>query len=191
MNSKKKWDDIYQGSSNKSKDFFQFSQDELSWVLDHFPQANTVLDIGCGRGELLAQLEERGLATEGIDLSSVAMNEAKINCGAALHTGCFEKYSFAPGAVFDLIFIKFVLAYIVKKDDFFKKVVQLLREGGGCVIITPVIEFSNNPSDSVPEIFVERKVLDMLLSTYFTVQVEKKMYEEKEKSLSIFILHKK
>lgn len=86
------------------------------------------LDIGCGQGQLMKQLQERGFETTGIDLSDYS---------AGL-VGDFMTHDFGDQR-FDLITANLVIAFIEDKKAFYEKVKSLLNPGGKIVIITPVL----------------------------------------------------
>ncbi len=183
------WDDIYNGKI-KSNNFLQLNEKQISKILECFPYAESALDIGCGRGELLALLKNKGLAVTGIDLSSVAVEQAKKIPGAILYLGNFEDFSFPKNVKFDLVFVKFVLAYIDKKETFFSQISNLLNPQGGLVVVSPIIE-EEDSNKKIEEIFVNQKILDQLIFRYFDFIKEDILYKETKKKLSFYIFRKK
>jgi ubiquinone/menaquinone biosynthesis C-methylase UbiE len=53
------------------------AQPELMAVLDEHPPTGPVLDVGCGTGDLVLALAERGLSVVGVDLAVAAIEQAK------------------------------------------------------------------------------------------------------------------
>lgn len=182
-----KWNAIYSGKI-KTSNFLQLEEIQLSEIFEFFPNARSAFDIGCGRGELLSQLEDRGITTTGIDASSVAIDAAKRVSKATLYVGDFESFSFPEGIKFDLIFVKFVLAHIKKKEEFIVHISELLNNGGGLIVISPVMLKNKR---AVDEIFIEQELLNKLISRYFSLKKECILYEEGDKKLSLYILGKK
>lgn len=178
---KNKWNEIY-GGKVKTDNFQQLNEKQVTKILEYFPTAKSALDIGCGRGELLRQLKNKGLVVTGIDISSVAIEQAKKITNATLYLGNFENFSFPKKVKFDLIFVKFVLAYVEKKKEFFSHISELLNERGGLIIVSPV-----GKSDG--EIFVKQKEVDNYMN-YFSLIKEEILYQESDKKLSLFILSK-
>lgn len=182
-----KWNAIYSGEI-KTSNFLQLEEIQLSEIFEFFPNARSAFDIGCGRGKLLSQLEDRGIITTGIDVSSIAVEAAKRVSKATLYVGDFEKFSFPEEMKFDLIFVKFVLAYIKKKEEFIARISGLLNDGGGLVIVSPVMLKNKR---AVDEIFIEQELLNKLISRYFSLKKECILHEEGDKKLSLYILGKK
>ncbi len=52
-------------------------------LLDEFPPAGSVLDVGCGTGELALALARRGLAVMGVDFSEAAIAKARAKAESA------------------------------------------------------------------------------------------------------------
>ncbi|MCX6800755.1 MAG: methyltransferase domain-containing protein [Candidatus Diapherotrites archaeon] len=48
-------------------------------VISILPEVSSVLDVGCGRGELMSSLKSKGIDVTGIDISDVALKEAAKN----------------------------------------------------------------------------------------------------------------
>lgn len=81
--------------SSPSSDFFDAAyretppwdigepQPALIALLDEYPPAAPVLDVGCGTGELALELARRGLNVLGIDLVASAIEQAKAKAAAA------------------------------------------------------------------------------------------------------------
>lgn len=53
------------------------AQPDLLALLDEHPPAGTVLDVGCGSGDLAVALAQRGLAVVGIDIVEAAIEQAR------------------------------------------------------------------------------------------------------------------
>ncbi len=118
----------------------------------------SALDIGCGQGQLMKQLEARGFKTQGIDLSDYS----------AGIVGNFMTYKF--NMKFDLITINLVLAFIQDKPKFIEKVHSLSKKNGRIIIITPVLydEYRDKYSEREQSISVDNKELRSLLKDDFT-----------------------
>jgi SAM-dependent methyltransferase len=187
MGQKKKWNSVYRGERD-IRDFYQFKESQLIDILSNFPNAKRVLDIGCGRGELLAQLEKRGFHGLGVDLSDIALKEAEKNTrDIQIIQADVEDYVFDPKIdKFDIVFLKLVLAFIDNKASLFEKIISLLAKNGGLILLTPTT--TNKDNLSKKEIFVKQSELNILVSKYFLDVKETILYQEKSEKLSLFVL---
>src|SRR5262245_9521235 len=59
------------------------AQPAMIALLDDFPPASPVLDVGCGTGTLALALARGGLTVLGVDLSAAAIDMARAKAGAA------------------------------------------------------------------------------------------------------------
>jgi len=187
MDSKTKWDTFY--ASTTREPFLHLTETQVAEILAGSPSAHSALDIGCGEGQLLEQLEQSGLTVTGIDVSPVALSAAKERVEGTLIEGDFESFNFNTNSTFDLIFLKFVIAFIDDKERLFQKIHSLLNEGGELVLLTPVIS-GVKELKSIEEIFVEKHILDECLPKYFGQIKEDILYKEGGKKLSLFVCKK-
>ncbi len=167
-----------------------FSEEQIGSILSKFPNAKSALDIGCGEGQLLIQLEQRGISTTGIDISGVALNEAEKHVKGTLIGGDFEQFTFPNDSSFDLIFVKFVIAFIQNPETFFKKINRMLKVDGGFILLTPVAQ-KLGLSPEKEEIFIEQSVLEKLMPQYFSRIEETVLHSEENKKLALYICTKK
>lgn len=97
-----------------------------------------VLDIGCGRGELVAHLHDQGFDATGIDYS-----EAAVACARKLYPkGDYrlvrsDEVPFPP-ASFDKIFMLGTIEHLYEPEiaKTLAQIKRLLKPGGACVITT-------------------------------------------------------
>ena len=84
-----------------------FQQDWHGEMISHVPQGSKrILDLGCGTGFFLAELEERHPGSVGLDISHAMLKVSdQYVPDARLVTGDAEKLPFQPG-VFDVVFCK-------------------------------------------------------------------------------------
>lgn len=98
----------------------------------------TVLDVGCGDGELACELAERGAIVTGID-SSMAMIESARDRARQGHIDIrfdvarAEQLPFAD-ETFDLITAVTILCFVEDASPVFRQLARVLRPGGRLVI---------------------------------------------------------
>jgi SAM-dependent methyltransferase len=83
----------------------------LSRYLPLFPAGSEVLDIGCGRGEFLALLQENGRRPLGLDLSDSMLEEARARGLHCLKADALEFLKARPDASLDGIFSSQVIEH--------------------------------------------------------------------------------
>ena len=138
-------------------------------IIDHIvacvpPGKNrAALDIGCGRGEQVAQLAARGFDTVGVDSSIVAIDDARQTVPQAtfIHGGIAS----VEGS-YGLILCKHVFAFIEDKPTFISRIVRLLAPDGIVAILTPTLD---RIIDHKPRIATDRVELYQLLATDLTI----------------------
>lgn len=94
-----------------------------------------VVDVGCGLGELLEQIDPRHERI-GIDTSARAVETAAARSGARTIQGIFTADTFAP-ATCDVIVAHHVIEHIGEPVGFVRAVAAALRPGGLFVVGTP------------------------------------------------------
>jgi len=88
-----------------------------------------VLDLGCGTGDLTAQLAERGARVTGVDASSEMVNEARRKHPSLdFAVGDGQELRFAPE--FDGVFSNAALHWMPRADAVAQGVARALRPGG-------------------------------------------------------------
>ncbi len=95
----------------------------------------SVLEVGCGAGELLAEFAKRGWKTYGIDPSSAATAAAGRR-GAEVHTGTLEDHPW-PSQTFQLIVFQHSLEHIPDPVEAVRGTSELLAPGGRLIVDVP------------------------------------------------------
>jgi trans-aconitate methyltransferase len=90
-----------------------------------------ILDLGCGDGQLTAQLASSGADVTGMD-ASAAMVEAARGRGIAAQHATAEKIPF-PAASFDAVFSNAALHWVRGQDEMMAEVHRVLKPGGSFV----------------------------------------------------------
>lgn len=97
-------------------------------MLDKFPIARTILEVGCGTGHFTRWFDAQGYLTIGIDLSRPMLNEAKrIGALPYLQADAF-RLPFSSDA-FDLVALITVLEFLPDPVDPLAESVRVARQG--------------------------------------------------------------
>jgi len=107
-----------------------------------FPSGIKILDLGCGSGEFIAELEKRGCEVWGVDFDRDAIDIAKNRFGlknvfALPFEKFFEKQDLPK---FDIITFFEVIEHLADPNAFIEKTKTLLKEDGKIVLSTPCRE---------------------------------------------------
>ena len=108
-------------------------------VRQNMPPGARLLDLGCGRGGLVEQLEISLKHIVGVDPDVQSLREHRLagrRPPMARVAGFSEQLPFAAGT-FDLIFASWLLEHLQRPALVFHQVGRLLRPGGAFVFITP------------------------------------------------------
>lgn len=93
-----------------------------------------VLDLGCGRGGLVEQLDHPLQLTVGVDPDHLSLREHRLplpRVQAISHQLPFATQSF------DLIFASWLLEHLRRPEDDLAEISRVLRPGGAFIFITP------------------------------------------------------
>ena len=134
--------------------------------------AKKVLEIGCGSGALLRELETRWPGTSLFGIDPALPDGSTQNGRIRFERGFFETY--AAGECIDLIFSVNVLEHVSCPKTFFTRVAGLLSSGGQLAIICPA---SNPPNLELViydhlHTFTSRALAIAARSTGFTVAMQ-------------------
>lgn len=89
-----------------------------------------VLDVGCGTGELLEHLQDRGALTGGVDPAPRMVELARARAaGADVRAGDFEHLPFDDGT-FDAVLAVNALQFAADQDDALAEAARVLAPGG-------------------------------------------------------------
>jgi SAM-dependent methyltransferase len=139
------WSTLY----DEGHDFRIATSQEISKFLSFVDPAapKTVLDIGCGTGQLTRELYHRGYKTVGIDTATSAIQIAQSLTVVPPDRLSYVRFdiehddlSKLPYVPYSLIVCKLVYAFITDKPSFLERVRHLLASGGLFIVITPLAE---------------------------------------------------
>lgn len=95
-----------------------------------------LLDIGSGRGEVLAAATRAGWQTVGIEPSEQFAEYAAARSGAEVRREPVERCDF-PAASFDAVILAAVLEHLYNPDETIREVARVLRPGGALFVDVP------------------------------------------------------
>lgn len=98
-----------------------------------------ILDVGCGSGQFLAQMQDLGWEVMGVEPNSEAARIAEGQYGLKVYQETFDKAPL-PENNFDAITMNHVIEHLSDPVSALRKCVRLLRPGGILVVITPHLE---------------------------------------------------
>jgi SAM-dependent methyltransferase len=98
-------------------------------------QPGSLLEVGCGRGDLLAALQERGWTVKGLDPSPIAC-EATRSRGVEAELGTIEDVEL-PESAYDAIVFHHSLEHVSDPVAVLKRAHRALRPGGMVAIGVP------------------------------------------------------
>jgi 2-polyprenyl-3-methyl-5-hydroxy-6-metoxy-1,4-benzoquinol methylase len=163
------WDTRY----DNLDDYLAFTTQDTNNILNTLtPTASkTLLDIGCGTGQIEREFFHRGYTVVGIDSSARAIEIAKAatiyDSITYIHSSLedFATRSDVPSS-YGLIMCKYVFAFINDRDFFLNTVKKMLERLGTFVLISP-------DRDKLPAersgISIPHEELLAILSTHFSV----------------------
>jgi SAM-dependent methyltransferase len=106
------------------------------WLHDLGPgEGRRLLEVGCGSGARLADLERAGWVVEGQDVDDAAVATARAR-GLHVHAGKVEEIDL-PMAAYDVVLMSHVLEHLHRPVEVLRRCRALLRPGGRLVLSTP------------------------------------------------------
>ncbi len=97
--------------------------------------AGRLLDVGCGHGAMLAQMQELGWRVQGIEPDAQAVAVARAR---GFHVALGTVFTAdVPPAAFDAITMSHVIEHVHRPIDTLRRCRELLAPGGSLVAITP------------------------------------------------------
>ena len=108
---------------------------DLRLIAEMIPQGATVLDIGCGDGDLLATLTaEKGADARGIEIDMAAVTEAVAHGLAVIHGDADNDLAFYPDGAFDTVVLSRTLQAVERPREVLR---QMLRIGRHAIVSFP------------------------------------------------------
>ena len=99
------------------------------------PNYQTLLDVGCGRGEHLREFEKLGYQVKGVDLSKEAQ-ELLADLEIAIVDIEKELLPYGDGS-FDVVFSKSLIEHLNNPENLIREAYRVLKPGGRLITMTP------------------------------------------------------
>jgi 2-polyprenyl-3-methyl-5-hydroxy-6-metoxy-1,4-benzoquinol methylase len=104
--------------------------------LDEVPHKGNILDVGCGKGDLLVRFLRKGWTVEGLEVDAEAISNARMNHGLNIHLGTLEDQRFSNN-MFDAITMNHVIEHVHDPVALIRECLRVLKPGGHLVLATP------------------------------------------------------
>ncbi len=101
-----------------------------------YRQSGRLLDVGFGAGALLAVAKAEGFRPYGIEVSALAVEQAKAHGFADVVQGDFLEAPYPPGH-FDVVVMSELIEHLTNPLAFARRAQELLRPGGLLYLTTP------------------------------------------------------
>lgn len=116
-------------------------EDYISAVFERFEPGSTILDAGCGSGDMVLRLLRSGMSVIGVDQSQEMLSQAGKKIGSdwsgnsvELRLGSAEHLPVADSSV-DGVLAHMLLHHLSEPSEFFAEAARVCREGGRCTVV--------------------------------------------------------
>ena len=109
---------------------------EFSQVAQMMKKNEKLLEIGCGRGDALAQFKKKGALVKGLELNSDALKVCQKK-GFNIEAKDYGEYAIRHQGEFDVVCAFHLLEHLSDVNRFFVNALRLLKKGGRIYISVP------------------------------------------------------
>jgi len=162
--------DVTYAENDKPRTDFPFNLAKHIVEKFNLKKNNKILDVGCGRCEVLTAFGQLGLDISGIDASERIRNFAPKDI-SKLEILDFSKENFPfNDNDFDVIFTKSVIEHVHDPTHFMKEILRILKPGGIFISLTPewasqIKTFYDDPTHVHP--YQPKGLKDLLILSEF------------------------
>lgn len=103
------------------------------------PGRSRLLDVGCGKGDLMIRMRQQGWNVEGLEVDADAFEYGRSINGLTVHLGSLESIQF-PDHTFDVITSNHVIEHVHDPIALIRECLRVLKPGGQLILATPNIE---------------------------------------------------
>ncbi len=100
------------------------------------PDRGLLLEVGCGPGFLLKEMQELGWSVRGLELSEYAVQFARTELGLDVSQGAIRQEEFPQGTA-DAVFLGDVLEHLPEPVESLRVIHSWLRPGGAIAVAVP------------------------------------------------------
>ena len=108
--------------------------DVVAAILKHTPRDGSLLDVGCGGGQLITRLKEDGIRVTGLDTSRVCVDSLNAKGVPCIHGSVFTT---PIDEQWDVVTCCHVLEHIIDLQYFVSKLATLVKPSGKLYIEVP------------------------------------------------------
>ena len=143
---------------------------ERALEICHIPAGSRIVDIGCGAGGTLEQLERPGIyRLVGLDLSKTLLGEAVPRVGTGrLVQGRAEKLPFKKD-FFDALFCECVLSILEDKSAALHEFARVLKNGGFLVVSDVFGKGDHGTAGHADGLLTQEEIHDLVSGSGFTI----------------------
>lgn len=95
-----------------------------------------LFEVGCGSGDFLARMHDRGWNVEGVDSDPEAIKTARGRHGLTVYSGKMENLNL-PDSKFDVVTMSHVIEHVYDPIALLQECFRVLKPSGKLVIVTP------------------------------------------------------
>lgn len=95
-----------------------------------------LLDVGCGDGRFLHEMNQQGWRGEGVDFDPQAVERARQQYGLTVHAGSLAEAGYGENA-FDAVTLRHVIEHVPDAPGLLRECRRLLKPNGRLVVVTP------------------------------------------------------
>jgi len=149
------------------------SQHYMETLVDESDKGKNILEIGCSVGYFLQLLKDYGAIPYGVELNLGRTQYVNEHLGIP----CFETLEKceAKQIKFKKIFLFYVLEYIPDPVNYFKRLINMLEEGGSIIVISPNLD--DFLKDGWQNPGFNKFFYDEFAINYFTVKATRRFAE--------------
>ncbi|MCL5884011.1 MAG: class I SAM-dependent methyltransferase [Deltaproteobacteria bacterium] len=95
-----------------------------------------LIDVGCGNGDFLAHMRERGWSVEGAEVDPKAVVNARARHDIEVHLGSLAELGL-PADTFDAVTMNHVIEHVHEPLALVSECLRVIKPGGRLVLVTP------------------------------------------------------